>query len=97
MVLEGVYLWWSGLFSFVFPVFPCPLCYISLCVEFWTLAADAQWNDSDLKAVFPKGLNKQLKDELATQDEPADLHFLVSLPGKIYNHVCKSAFHQVIR
>lgn len=33
--------------------------------------ADVQWNDSALKAFF-KRLNGQLRDELATQDEPAD-------------------------
>lgn len=87
---------WS-IFLFFPLVFPCALCSISLCVEFWTLAADTQWNDSDLKAAFSKGLNERLKDELATQDEPVDLHSLVSLPGKIYSHVCESAFHQGIR
>lgn len=67
------------LFSWCFPA----LCVLFLCVEFWTLAADAQWNDSDIKAVFSKGLNERLKEELATQDEPANLHSLISLPGKI--------------
>lgn len=35
-------------------------------VEFWILAADAQWNDSALRATFIKGLNEQLQDQLAT-------------------------------
>lgn len=46
-------------------------------VDFWTLAADAKWNDSTLKAIFSKGLNEQLKDHLAAHDEPAYLHSFV--------------------
>lgn len=45
-------------------------------VEFRTLAADAKWNDEALRGVFVKGLNENLKDELASHDEPSDLNSL---------------------
>lgn len=32
-------------------------------VDFWILAADTQWDEAALKAVFLKGLNKHLKDQ----------------------------------
>ncbi|XP_033821811.2 uncharacterized protein LOC117370482 [Periophthalmus magnuspinnatus] len=31
-------------------------------IEFWTLAAEVDWTDSKLKAIFKKGLSEQLKD-----------------------------------
>lgn len=36
---------------------------VDYCVDFWILAADAQWDEAALKAVFLKGLNKHLKDQ----------------------------------
>lgn len=54
-------------------------------VDFWTLAADSQWNEPALQAVFSKGLSDQIKDELAARDEPSDLHSLVSLAIKLDN------------
>lgn len=37
-------------------------------VEFWTLAADAKWNNEALQGVFVNGLNGQLKDELVNRE-----------------------------
>lgn len=47
-------------------------------VEFWNLNADAGWNNAALQGVFVKGLNENLNDELAAQDEPSGLSDLVS-------------------
>lgn len=46
--------------------------------DYWTLAAKARWNDEVLQGVF-RGLNEQLKDELAARDPPSDLQSLVLL------------------
>lgn len=56
-------------------------------VDFWTLAADSRWNDAALQGVFVKGLNEQLKDELAARDEPTDLTSLVSLAIRLDNRL----------
>ena len=56
-------------------------------VDFWTLAADSGWNDAALQGIFIKGLNEQLKDELAARDEPADLPSLVSLAIRLDNRL----------
>ena len=56
-------------------------------VEFWTLAADAKWNDEALQGVFSNGLNEHLKDELATRDRPDDLNALVSLAIALDNRL----------
>lgn len=54
-------------------------------VEFWTLNADARWNNAALQGVFVKGLNENLNDELAAQDEPSGLSDLVSSAIKLDN------------
>lgn len=46
-------------------------------VEFWTLVADVKLTEETLKSIFFKGLDKHLKDELKSQDEPPDLRSLV--------------------
>lgn len=56
-------------------------------VDFWTLVMDAGWNDAALQEVFVKGLNEQLKDELAAQDEPSTLSALVSLAIRLDNRL----------
>ncbi|KAF7645472.1 hypothetical protein LDENG_00203970 [Lucifuga dentata] len=48
-------------------------------IEFRTLAADAKWDDEALCSVFLNGLSEQLKDELASHEEPATFDSLVSL------------------
>uniref|UniRef100_A0A3B3C5A7 CCHC-type domain-containing protein n=1 Tax=Oryzias melastigma TaxID=30732 RepID=A0A3B3C5A7_ORYME len=54
-------------------------------IEFWTLAADVSWTEDALRAAFINGLNEQLKDELASREEPPDLQSLVSLINRIDN------------
>lgn len=56
-------------------------------VEFRTLAAESKWNDSALLSVFLNGLNDQLKDELASKDEPTDFDSLVSLAIRLDNRL----------
>lgn len=56
-------------------------------IEFWTLAADSKWNEEALQGAFLNGLNESIKDKLATRDEPADLHSLVSLSIKLDNRL----------
>lgn len=56
-------------------------------VEFWTLAADSKWNDEALQGAFLNGLNEVIKDELATRDEPEDMHSLVSMSIKLDNRM----------
>lgn len=48
-------------------------------VEFWTLAADARWNEPALQAVFLQGLGERLQEELMLRDESRDLNSLVTL------------------
>ncbi len=62
-----------------------PLSVTDYSVHFWTLAADAQWIEAALKAVFLKGLSEQLKDELAARDIPNDLPSFVPLAINIDN------------
>lgn len=52
-------------------------------VDFWTYSADTHWNEEALRGVFIKGLCEQIRDELATRDEPVNLSSLVSLSIKI--------------
>ena len=56
-------------------------------VEFWTLAADANWDGAALKAVFLNGISEQLKDELAARDEPSDVSSFVSLAIRLDNRL----------
>uniref|UniRef100_A0A3B4BH69 Retrotransposon gag domain-containing protein n=1 Tax=Periophthalmus magnuspinnatus TaxID=409849 RepID=A0A3B4BH69_9GOBI len=52
-------------------------------IEFWTFAAEVDWTGNALKAVFLKGLNDWLKDELVSHDEPPDLKTLIALTNRI--------------
>lgn len=54
-------------------------------VEFRTLAADAGWNDAALWGAFRKGLNEEIKDELASRDDPPSLNSLISLSIQLDN------------
>ena len=45
-------------------------------VDFWTYSDDTKWNEEALWGIFVKGLNEQMKDELATCDAYADLSSL---------------------
>lgn len=48
-------------------------------IEFWILAAESEWNEVASKSAFIKGLSEEIKDQLATQDEPDSLESLISL------------------
>lgn len=50
-------------------------------MEFWTSAADSQWNKAVLRA--------QLKDELAACDDPNNLQALVSLTARMDKWLCE--------
>lgn len=54
-------------------------------LEFCTLAAESGWNDSVLRAVYLKGLNKELIKELACQEEVNSLDKLISMSMKLDN------------
>lgn len=56
-------------------------------VDFWTLAAEAEWNEAALKAVFTRGLSHHLKDELAAHEVPSDLPAFVALTISIDNRL----------
>uniref|UniRef100_A0A667WXZ9 CCHC-type domain-containing protein n=1 Tax=Myripristis murdjan TaxID=586833 RepID=A0A667WXZ9_9TELE len=66
-------------------------------VDFWTLAVDAAWNGAALQAVFVKGLNEQIKDELAARDEPKDLTSLVSLAIRLDNRLRERRLERAAR
>uniref|UniRef100_A0A8C6P718 CCHC-type domain-containing protein n=1 Tax=Nothobranchius furzeri TaxID=105023 RepID=A0A8C6P718_NOTFU len=52
-------------------------------IEFHTLAAACDWNQSALFDAFLSGLSSELKDMLAPLDLPEDLDSLIALPIKI--------------
>lgn len=56
-------------------------------IEFWTMAAEVDWTDQALQAAFRRGLSEQIKDELLSRDEPANLDSLVSLANRIDNRI----------
>lgn len=56
-------------------------------LEFRILAAESGWNDPALRDIFHKGLAEELKDELATRDEPASLEGLITLAIKLDNRL----------
>lgn len=59
----------------------------SFSIEFRILANECGWDESALKGIFVKGLSEQLKDELATRDEPSSLDELIALAIKIDNRL----------
>lgn len=56
-------------------------------VGFRTLAAESGWNDAALQETFYRGLNEEVKDELATRDDTADLDALISLSIRLDNRI----------
>lgn len=49
---------------------------------------DAGCNNKGLQGTFQNGLNDQLKDELASHEEPTDFDSLVFVAIKIDNQLC---------
>lgn len=56
-------------------------------IRFHTLAAGAGWDEGALRGIFLCGHNNQLKDELATQEDPSDLDVLISFSIRMDNHL----------
>ena len=56
-------------------------------IEFRTVAAESGWGDLELKGIFTRGLSEQLKDELATRDEPPSLEELIALAIRVDNRL----------
>uniref|UniRef100_A0A3Q2EGQ2 Ty3 transposon capsid-like protein domain-containing protein n=1 Tax=Cyprinodon variegatus TaxID=28743 RepID=A0A3Q2EGQ2_CYPVA len=56
-------------------------------VNFRVKAAASGWNQSALKGAFFMALNEQIKDELATLDEPASLEDLIRLSIRLDNRI----------
>ncbi len=60
-------------------------------VDFRILSAESGWEEVALRGVFVQGLSEELKDELATRDEPDSLEELISLAIKIDNRLRERA------
>ena len=56
-------------------------------IEFRIVAAESGWGELELKGVFLRGLSSELKDELASRDEPDSLESLISLAIRIDNRL----------
>ena len=52
-------------------------------IDFRIAAAESGWGEKELKGIFLKSLSEELKDELASRDEPNSLEALISLAIKI--------------
>lgn len=52
-------------------------------IDFRILALRARWNDNALKGCFVNSLSEQLKDQIATSDEPETLNDLINLAIRI--------------
>lgn len=61
----------------------------SFSVDFRILAGERGWDDRALRGVFVKSLCEDLKDKLATQDEPDSLEGLIALVIWIDNRLRK--------
>lgn len=59
----------------------------SYSIDFRILAAECGWDTRALQAVFVKGLSDDVKDELATRDEPNSLDELISLAIRVDNRL----------
>ncbi|KAK5909547.1 hypothetical protein CesoFtcFv8_003468 [Champsocephalus esox] len=56
-------------------------------IDFRILAAESGWDEMALQIVFSRGLNDQLKDELAARDETSSLEELISLAIRLDNRL----------
>lgn len=56
-------------------------------IEFRTLAAESGWKDTALQEAFYRGLQDQLKDELATCDDSASLDLFICTSIRLDNHL----------
>ena len=58
-------------------------------VEFHILAAETGWPDSVLQGVLIKALNEQMKDQLASQEEPSSFEDFITLAIRIDNRLAE--------
>lgn len=56
-------------------------------IDFRILAAESGWGEAALQTVFSRGLNEELKDELAARDETSSLEELISLAIRLDNRL----------
>lgn len=56
-------------------------------IDFRIAASESGWGELELKGVFLRGLSSELKDELASRDEPDSLESLISLAICIDNRL----------
>lgn len=56
-------------------------------IDFRIAASESGWGELELKGVFLRGLSSELKDELASRDEPDSLESLISLAIRIDNRL----------
>ncbi|KAF7642995.1 hypothetical protein LDENG_00246800 [Lucifuga dentata] len=56
-------------------------------IDFWTRAANSQWNTHSLYDAYYHGLSDLIKDELASRELPADLDSLILLTIRIDNRL----------
>ena len=56
-------------------------------IDFRVKAAASGWNECALKSAYFKALNDNIKDELATLDEPASLEELIRLTIRLDNRL----------
>lgn len=63
-------------------------------LEFLTLAAESEWNEPALKAVFRRGLNESVREEMACRDDEATLDSLIDLAICLDNLLCDRNYYQ---
>ena len=56
-------------------------------IDFRIAASESGWGELELRGVFLKNLSSELKDELASRDEPDSLESLISLAIRIDNRL----------
>ena len=59
----------------------------SFAVEFRTLTAESGWNEEALQGVFLSALSDDIKDQLTSREESADLDELISLSIRFDNRL----------
>ena len=66
-------------------------------LDFRTLAAESGWNEEALLGAFYKGLNENLKDELAARDDVATLERLIELTIRLDNRLRERRRERALR
>lgn len=66
-------------------------------IDFRILAADSGWVGKALEGIFRRGLNEELRDELAALDETSSLEELISLSISLDNRLSERCRERVAR